>query len=309
MAKRHDIANIEFQKTLEEAVLNYQNCLNNRTKAEADAAYEKITKLYNPLDYSSAWYEAYKYFFDSKEDFESDYIRVFITVLSGWKPREQRKTSRYGGSGEFKNYFIGSLYHNYTNLVKSDQAAKRNVTNRCPICSEWVSPISTHLMAEHSFLLWDALDEMNVDIESLSSCPICNNFKINKSPDAKIKVVEQIKAHFISKHSSILFNRFNDLYPEISTLSPRIVSTNISDQSTNNNSDVDIYEVTEGHNNLINNLSLLNLTDIQENIVRQALNGESTMVYKPEKYKCTKEEWENALEKLKEAIRICGYEH
>jgi hypothetical protein len=54
---------------------------------------------------------------------------------------------------------------------------------------------------------------------------------------------------------------------------------------------------------------LLDLSDLQKNIICQALNGETNMIYKPEKYKCTKDEWEQALEKIKEAINICGYEH
>ena len=72
---------------------------------------------------------------------------------------------------------------------------------------------------------------------------------------------------------------------------------------------LDIYDVTEEKNNLLNRLCLLDLSDLQKNIICQALNGETNMIYKPEKYKCTKDEWEQALEKIKEAINICGYEH
>ena len=305
MAKKGDIINSEFQKSLEEAVLNYQSISKTGSKIDVDIAYKKITTLYNPLDFSNAWYDQYKYLFDSREDFESDYLRVFITVLLGWKPRSLRKKSRYDGSGEFKNYFIGSLYHNYINLVKSDQAAKRNITKQCPICLDWVNPISTHLIVEHSYLLWDALHEMDIDLESLSSCPLCTNFKISKSADSRAKLIELLKAHFISKHTSILFNRFNDLYPDVSTISPKVVSTYIEEGDDM----LDIYDVTEEKSNLLNKLYLLDLSDLQKNIIYQVLNGELNMTYKPEKYKCTKDEWEQALEKLKEAINICGYEH
>jgi len=299
-----DLINSEIQLRLEEAVLNYQKVSKSSDKNEIEWAYKKITNLYNPLDFYHNWYDQYYYLFDSQEDFVADYLRVFATVLLGWKPRNQRSKSRYEGSGEFKNYFIGSLYHNYINMVKSDQAAKRNVTKQCPICEDWVNPISTHLITCHSNLLWQYLEEMDIDIESLSSCPLCANFKVAKTNNDPKKITELLKAHFISKHTSLLFNKFNEMYPEISTISPKITSTSISE----NDEELDLYEVVEEKDSLLNKLHLLNLTDLQKSVIEQILNGEKTdLAYKPEKYKCTKEQWETEMESLKETISIYGY--
>lgn len=303
MVKKGDVLNSEIQICLEDAILHYQKIAGNNSKLELDIAYKKITNLYNPLDYYHAWYDQYKYLFDSQEDFIADYLRVFVTVLLNWKPRGQRKKSRYEGTGEFKNYFIGSLYHNYINMVKSDQAAKRNVTKQCPICKDWVNPISTHIIVEHSNLLWQALEEMDIDLESLSACPLCTNFKISKTANGKKKITELLKAHFISKHTSILFNKFNELYPDVSTISPKIVSTKVED----GHDELDIYDVTEDTSGLMSKLYLLNLSDMQKEIIAQILNGDMNISYKPEKYKCTKDEWDIEIESLKDAINICGH--
>ena len=298
-----DLINSEIQSRLEKAVLNYQQIAQSGEKNAIEFAYKKVTNLYNPLDFYHNWYDQYYYLFDSQEDFVADYLRVFVTVLLGWKPRNQRSKSRYEGSGEFKNYFIGSLYHNYINMVKSDQAAKRNITKQCPICEEWVNPISTHLITCHSNLLWTYLEEMGIELESLSSCPLCTNFRIGKNNNDPNKIVGLLKAHFISKHVSLLFNKFNEMYPDISTISLKISSTVLHDSDE----ELDLYEVIEEKTNLLNKLELLNLSEIQKSAIEQILNGDMNLVYKPEKYKCTKEQWETEMESLRETIGIYGY--
>ena len=303
MYKKGDFIHSDIQARLEESVINYQNA-HKKGKSFIDEAYHRVIDLYNPMDFYSNWYDQYKYLYDTEEDFISDYLRVFITVLLNWKPRSQRKISRYNGSGEFKNYFIGSLYHNFINMVKSDQAAKRNLTKQCPICDEWVNPISTHLISYHSYLLWEYLEEMNIDIDSLISCPLCANYKMPKSATDKNKIKELIKAHFISKHTSLLFHKFNEMYPGISTISPKIISSHLEE----NDDDLDIYDITEDKNNLINNLLLMNLSSIEKKIVEQILNGDLNILYKPEKHKCTQDEWDLAMENIKEAMNICGLE-
>ena len=305
MQKKNDIQNSEYQLYLEKSVLDYQKSLESDNKTDIDLAYQKVVKLYNPLDFYSNWYEQYKYLFDSEDDFVADYLRVFATVLKNWKPRNLRAKSRYEGSGEFKNYFIGSLYHNYINMVKSDQAAKRNLTKQCPICFEWVNPISTHLITFHADILWNYLEELDIDLDSLTNCPLCTNFKITKSVlSSREKTTQILKAHFISKHTSMLFNKFNELYPDISTISPKITSTYIEEDSD----ELDIYDVTETKDCLVSKLLLSDLDPIQKTIVENILNGESNLIYKADRYRCTKEEWENALQSLKETINIYGWE-
>ena len=301
MAKKSNVCNLEFQNQLEDLVLKYQEIVSNKNQTNIELAYKQIVNLYDPLDFYHSWYDQYKYLFDSQEDFVADYLRVFATVLLGWKPRNLRKKSRYDGSGEFKNYFIGSLHHNYINLVKSDQAAKRNTTKYCPLCNEWVNPISTHLITDHPSLLWDHLEEMEIDVQLLTSCPFCNNFKISKNA-SKEKVTSLIRHHFLSKHTSLLFAKFNELYPSISTISPKTSSTLIDD----GDDELDLYDVTQEDDNLINKLLLMDLNDVQKHIIEQILNGDTNLSYKSEKYKCTRDEWDSAIENLKEVINLHG---
>jgi len=296
-----DLSNSEFQNRLEDCVIKYQIAVSEGNSFDVETSYKNIIRLYDPMDFYSSWYDQYKYLFDSQEDFIADYNRVFITVLLNWQPRNKRKKSRYEGSGEFKNYFIGSLYHNYINLVKSDQAAKRNITKMCPICHEWVNPISTHLISEHQHLLWDHISDMNINVDELKQCPFCTNFKINKNLSGE-KLTDVIKSHLISKHSSLLFSKFNEMYPDVSTISPKIISTVIDE----GDDELDIYEITEDSNNLINKLFCSDLTDVQKYIIEQILNGDSKLVYKSDKYKCTHDEFESAVESLKELITLYG---
>lgn len=292
--------NEELQINLEQSVLEYQCALKENSKFKMEDAYKKITRYYNPMSYYSFWYDQYKHLFDSQDDFISDYIRVFITVITNWRPKDQRNKSRYNGSGEFKNYFIGSLYHNYVNMIKSDQAAKRNVTQQCPICNDWVNPMSTHIITDHSNLLWEYLEELNINIENAIHCPCCDSFKISKQNMSRSR--ELMKAHFISKHTKLLFAKFNEMFPHISTVSPKITSNQIVDE----NDELDIYEVTEAKSNLFDKLLYLGLTQNQKIMIEGVLNGETNIVYKSDRYDCSKEQWEKELESLKEVVSIHG---
>ncbi len=99
-------AKITTQENLEKAILRYQDSLLSGNKWRIDRCYKEVCKLYPPYLHMQEWWSQYHYLYDSQEDFASDYIKIFCNVLSNWKPRNTRKASRYGGSGEFKNYFI-----------------------------------------------------------------------------------------------------------------------------------------------------------------------------------------------------------
>lgn len=294
--------NNESQNVLEDAVLKYKDAAERQDKYDMELAYKKVIGIYDPFKYYHNWYNQYKYLFDSQEDFLADYTKVFINVLKNWTPRNKRKKSRYDGSGDFKNFFIGSLNHNYINMVKADQAAKRNTTNLCPICNQWVSPLSTHILNDHSDLMWVYLEEMEIDIESLTGCPFCANFKIPKNIQSRMEMTEYIKQHIKSKHTSVLFHRFNDLYPNSPTISPKITSTNIEE----NNDELDVYDIVEEENGLLNKLYSLNLSPIQQDIITRILNGENNLNYKSSQLECTKEEWDTELEKLRETMSLYG---
>ena len=179
----NDIKHLKVQENLEQAILRYQKSLVSGNKILIDKHYKDICKLYPPMLHMQEWWNQYHYLYDSQEDFAQDYIRIFCNVLSNWKPRGARKKSRYDGSGEFKNYFIGALQHNYINLVKADNAGKRNPSCRCPICDKWVNPLSTHLRSHHINLLWEQLLINSIDIDKIKNCPYCKSHKLPRTYD------------------------------------------------------------------------------------------------------------------------------
>lgn len=288
------------QSSLEKAVLDYQLCIKTGNKVLIQEAYDKVCEIYNPHNFKSTWWEKYHYLYDSQDDFTADYMRIFSSVLIGWTPRENRKKSRYDGTGEFKNYFIGSLHHNYINMVKSDQAGKRNVTKKCPICGVWVTPLSTHIRDCHVELLWDQLELANVNMENLSSCPLCKTFKIPPFT-SNIELQNIIKKHLISQHSTHLFSRFNDLYPDDLTMSPKPNSIYIEE----NGEELDLTDTVES-SQIISNLMCLNLSDVQQAIIHKILSGDLNINYNKDTFDCTSEEFNIALEGLQDAMVICG---
>ena len=177
----NDLNKARTQENLEHAILKYQKSLTTNNNQLIDKCYKDICKLYPPLMHMQEWWNQYHYLYDSQEDFTQDYIRIFCNVLSNWKPRNVRKKSRYDGSGEFKNYFIGALQHNYINLVKADNAGKRNPSQKCPICEKWVNPLSTHILNHHSHILWDHLEATNIKLNEITHCPFCKSHKMPRT--------------------------------------------------------------------------------------------------------------------------------
>ena len=309
------------QEKLELAILYYQEKLANGNKYDIDRAYKNICKIYSPLAHIQEWYNQYHYLYDSYDDFTQDYIRIFCNVLSNWKPRNQRRKSRYDGSGEFKNYFIGALQHNYINLVKADNAGKRNPSQKCPICDKWVNPLSTHILNHHQHLLWDHLNNIKIDLNSIHHCPFCKSHKMPRTfeclPDcekqesggcsecADFYRIQALRKHFLSKHSSMLFQKFNELYPNYQTVSPRALSIYLPDDEDGDNACY--YDHIEDHNK-IQDLLQIKMSEIESMIINQALSGHSALKFDEKLYKCSIDEFNSALDNIKEKMSLVGLE-
>ena len=313
--------NSQIQENLELAILKYQRSLFTSNKQLIEKCYREVCKIYPPLLHMQEWYSQYHYLYDSHEDFESDYIKIFCNVLSNWKPRSNRKKSRYNGSGEFKNYFIGALQHNYINLVKADNAGKRNPSQKCPICEKWVNPLSTHILNHHQHLMWDYMREQKYKFEKLDRCPLCKTHKMPRSyvcyddcfsnvdggceSCIRRKKIEIIKKHLISKHSTILFQRFNDKYPSYQTVSPRALSVYMSEDS---DAEENCYYDQIEDENIIDKFMMLDMTDLENLIINTALNGPSSIKFDAKLYNCSIEEFNLALESIKHKMCLVGLE-
>lgn len=314
-------SNTQTQISLESSILRYQKSLLTSNKQLIERCYREVCKIYPPLTHMQEWWNQYHYLYDSHEDFESDYIKIFCNVLSNWQPRSKRKASRYNGTGEFKNYFIGALQHNYINLVKADNAGKRNPSQKCPICEKWVNPLSTHILNCHQNIMWDWMEKQKYNFEILDRCPLCKTHKMPRSyvcadncsdkidggcPNCiRNKKIEIIKKHLISKHSTILFQRFNELYPNYQTVSPRALSVYMSED---NDSDENCYYDQIQDDNVIDKFMMLDMSDLECKIVNNALNGPSLLKFDSKLYNCSMDEFNRAVESIKNKMVLVGLE-
>lgn len=316
----NEIKKARTQENLEQAILKYQKSLSTNNNQLIDRDYKEVCKLYPPLMHMAEWWNQYHYLYDSQEDFTQDYIRVFCNVLSNWKPRGIRKKSRYDGTGEFKNYFIGALQHNYINLVKADNAGKRNPYQKCPICETWVNPLSTHILNHHGHILWDHLEATNIKIHEISRCPFCKSHKMPRTFECleqcenkisggcdqckKSITIAALKKHFLSKHSSMLFQKFNQLYPNYQTISPRAMSVYMAEEEDDENCYYDHVEDT----NKLDNLLQYSMSDLESKIINLALNGTKDLRYDSKVYNCSFDEFQEALENIKNKMALVGLE-
>lgn len=288
---------------LEKAILEYQSALQSNDGDLVNDAYEKICRLYDPLAYVNVWFRKYRYLFDTKEDFVQDFLRIFCTALSAWKPRHLRKQSRYNGTGDFKNFFWGALQHSYINQVKGEAAAKRSIAQRCPICEEWCNTLSTHVYERHQDLLFDKLVANGYKVDELSTCPFCKSFHVPRGLTDPLQVNQALRKHLVSKHSSLLFERFHELYPEHITVAARPISATVHDDSTDEEGQIFDSVASSAS---IDDLYELGLDDIMNQIVDGVLDGNLEVVYDPDRYGCTEEEFDDALTQLRSKMLICG---
>jgi len=314
-------AKVATQENLEKAILRYQDSLLSGNKWRIDRCYKEVCKIYPPYLHMQEWWSQYHYLYDSQEDFASDYIKIFCNVLSNWKPRNTRKVSRYGGSGEFKNYFIGALQHNYINLVKADNAGKRNPTQKCPICEKWVNPLSTHILHHHTDILWRHLIVTGITLEENERCPFCKSHKMPRSyeclEDCQNKndevcndcMVSQrtaiIKKHILSKHSTMLFQKFNELYPDYQTVSPRALSVYLHEE--NDGEDTCYYDNIKDENKF-HSLMKFDMSTVETKILHHILNGNTKLKFDAKIYDCTSMEFHNAVENIKNKMSLVGIE-
>lgn len=316
--------NLIKQETLESAILKYQKSLITNNKSLIDKCYKEVCRLYPPLLHMQEWYNQYHYLYDSLDDFQIEYIKIFCNVLSNWKPRAARKKSRYNGTGEFKNYFIGALQHNYINLVKKDNAAKRNPSQKCPMCEKWVNPLSTHLLKNHRNLLWNYLREQKYLIHKLERCPFCKKHKMPRSYEClesckkkriggcyQCKLRQRIaiiKKHLLSHHSSMLFNKFNEMYPYHQTVSPRALSVYLPESDDD---EENCYYDQLKDENKISKFMEFDMTDLESRIIEKALsspikNKHINLEFDAKLYNCSVEEFFGAIESIKNKMSLIG---
>jgi hypothetical protein len=114
-----------------------------------------------------------------------------------------------------------------------------------------------------------------------------------------------IRKHILSKHSSMLFQKFNELYPDYQTVSPRALSVYMSEED--DNEDICYYDSLKDENK-INNLMNLSLDEVENKIIATILNGSSKLKYDSKLYGCTASEFNKAVENIKTKMSLIGIE-
>lgn len=304
---------IDTQASLENYILLYQDAYQSKEHVVAEEYYSHICEEYNPKSYIRKWYSKYGHIYDSLEDFEQEYMCAFLSAVRNWKPRHLRRKSTYDGKGYFMNYFWACLRYKFINEIKAAATCKMNVAKQCPLCLDWHSPLSTHLIKQHADILWDHLRESGLILNQLKTCPYCSTIKITKLAACKHQTpgcescnhnhkIELIKKHLLSHHSNYLFERFHALYPEVVTLSSKPISVNLQEDEDSDS----LYDIVPS-TPLVSDLMEQGLTAIQQVIIVRILDhGLTEVKYDTKLYKCSESEFENELEDLKTKLVVCG---
>ena len=305
-------ANPVDQNHLESAILAYQHALSTGNSAEIADAYNAVSRIYPPLNFVNKWYRKYRHLYDTREDFIQEYLIKFCEVLAKWKPRDIRPQSKFGGSGNFMNYYWSALQKHYSNLVKRAAAGRRNTSCMCPICETWCISLSTHLRKSHEELLWDQMDAFGMPVEMLTRCPFCTSHKVPRTApcshqprgacDDCLQTYgnQKLREHLLSAHSGLLFERFRDIYPNHITLSSRPASVYMFDDDGDD--DFNLYDVVPdtGH---LQSLLASTLTPVQKSILQRVIFQRATQVsYDADLYNCSPEEFAIEFENLNAAI-------
>jgi len=309
-----------LQISLEDAILAYQAALETGEIKLIDKAYEKVCNIYPPLNFIRVWFKKGRYLYDTREDFVQDYHRIFCTSLAKWKPRHLRKESRYGGTGAFKNFFWSALRHEYSNLVKKTCSGKRSLSSTCPICQAWCNPLSTHLLQKHPELLWDQLESYGLYIEDMETCPFCKSHRIPKTNNqcehpkavtenccAECLLSAQkaaLRRHIHLLHSTYLFERFQELYPDHVTYSSKPLSVNQNNDTSEE--EFNIYDVTQDESTNLTSLLESELSEIQRKMIERVFNGAKQISYSSAVYNCTQDEFQKELDHLKSIMSMHG---
>ena len=119
------------------------------------------------------------------------------------------------------------------------------------------------------------------------------------------KRTEVIKKHILSKHSSLLFQKFNELYPDYQTVSPRALSVYMSEEDDGD--DVCYYDSLKNDNKIQDFLNL-EMNDVESKIINNILNGNLKIKYDPKLYHCSISEFNIAVENIKNKMCLAGIE-
>jgi hypothetical protein len=103
----------------------------------------------------------------------------------------------------------------------------------------------------------------------------------------------------------MLFQKFNELFPDYQTVSPRALSVYLPEE--NDGDDVCYYDNIKDDNK-IHSLLRISMSTVESKILQHILNGNSKLKFDPKLYDCTSTEFYNAVENIKNKMSLVGIE-
>lgn len=103
----------------------------------------------------------------------------------------------------------------------------------------------------------------------------------------------------------MLFQKFNELYPNYQTVSPRALSVYMNDSEEG---EENCYYDHLKDDSKLDNFMNSELTELENLIIQNALSGNSSVKFDAKLYKCSMEEFTIALENIKNKMSLYGLE-
>ena len=227
----------------EEAIEKYQEAKNSNNFSEAEIWYEEILTHYNPINYRNVWWRKYGWLYNFEtNDFNSDYIIKFIDCLNKFKSKDSK-----GNYRNINNYFFSAIKNMYSAMIYNINKSDNNPKIRCPACGKIIKNAYLHIKEEHNDILWEKITELGISEQSFEKgCPICPHYLPRKQ--CKTTDKNKILDHVLKIHSSLLFEKFKELYPGNYLECKDII--NISDLTSLSEDEQDFLEFIENKNEI-----------------------------------------------------------
>lgn len=233
----------EKYQYLDSIIEKYQYARDNNDDSSLQYYYDEILKYYNPFDFKNVWWKKYAWIYDFEQDeFDGDYRAKFIDCINKYCPNNSSSKKI-----TLNNYFYSAIEKMYAGMVIKINTAKRNPSQICPICGEITSNISSHIREFHKDIVWDKLIELGMNEEKgfIGGCTFCPKHLPRKKCDTSDK--KQIIDHISKYHSTILFDRFKEMFPHMYIGNNHV--KNISEYNFTDNEDFDVIDFIEANSN------------------------------------------------------------
>jgi len=216
--------------------------------------FDLIVDLYQPFKYIRYWQNKYIYLCDNNpDDFKSEYMLCFVKACNFYKKENNYKKICY-----FNKYFFSIVNNYFINKMSKLSCSKRSLLSKCPLCDEQVTPLNLHILKEHPEFIQNFIDHYDIK----NKCTLCSE-----------TYIDSIEKHIINKHSRLVYEYFQRLYPNSNTFiqdpAQPIGLIYINDEKTDILENVEVEPLYYNKNQHFDDLNILNdLSECQKTITK-----------------------------------------